>query len=353
MPRAEVTGDAPGFEAAVAALGVQVECGHLPAAVLEVGDSLRRRAVAALGTRADTVFDLASLTKVLASGMVALDLFGQRRLDLESPVNRYSPAWAAVDRARVTVRDLLVHASGLPAHLPLYAHATTAEAIVAASAGAPLGYHPRTASLYSDLGFIVLGDLLTRALDCAWTDAVRQRLTTLTDDPPGFDVPSGREVAPTGWSAWRGRWLCGEVHDENAAALGGAAGHAGLFGSASGVGDVARPLLRGLRGGSDLPIAPAWALRAFARRSCVAGSSRALAWDTALPTSSSGPFLSPRAIGHTGFTGTSLWIDPQLDLYVVLLTNRVAGSASADAMAGIRRTVHATLGAAWRPREGR
>lgn len=309
--------------------------------------------MAAQGTPADTVFDLASLTKVLATGMVALDLFARRRLDLDAPVHRYSPVWGRDDRRDVTVRDLLVHASGLPAHLPLYARRASPSAIVRATADAPLAYPSRTASLYSDLGFIVLGDLLMHALDCTWVDAVRQRLTPLTDDPPAFEVPAGREVAGTGWSAWRQRSLLGEVHDDNASALGGAAGHAGLFGSARGVGDIARALLRSLRGGRDLPFAPAWALHAFARRSCVPGSSRALAWDTALPTSSSGPFLSPRAIGHTGFTGTSLWIDPQLDLYVVLLTNRVAGSASADVMAGIRRTVHATIGAAWRPREAR
>lgn len=348
MPHAEVIGDAPGLEAAVAALRSHVERGHLPVAVLEVGDGRRRRGVATFETGRDVVFDLASLTKVLGTGLVAVDLFARRRLDLDSPVSRYSPLWQGADRRHVTVRDLLAHASGLPAHLPLYAAATSAEDIVAGSASAPLAYPPRTANVYSDLGFIVLGDLLARLVEAPWSEAVRQRLTTLTDDPPAFAVPPGRDVAGTGWSAWRHRSLCGDVHDDNAAALGGAAGHAGLFGSAGGVGDIARAILRSLREHRHLPFAPAWALRAFARRSPVPGSSRALAWDTALPTSSSGPFLSRRAIGHTGFTGTSLWIDPQLDLYVVLLTNRVAGSATADVMSGIRRTVHATIGAAWR-----
>ena len=150
----------------------------------------------------------------------------------------------------------------------------------------------------------------------------------------------------TGHSAWRGRSLAGEVHDDNAAAMGGVAGHAGLFGSAAGVGDLARLVLRGLHG-DETGLVPAWAIRAFARRSPIPGSSRALAWDTALPTSSSGRFLSPRAIGHTGFTGTSLWIDPLRDRYVVLLTNRVAGRATAADMAVIRRDVHDLLGAAW------
>lgn len=140
--------------------------------------------------------------------------------------------------------------------------------------------------------------------------------------------------------------LRGDVHDDNAAAMGGIAGHAGLFGSASAVGDVARAVLAGLRGAPS-PIAPTWAFQAFARRSSVPGSSRALAWDTALPTSSCGRYLSRRALGHTGFTGTSLWIDPARDFYVVLLTNRVAGRAMAEDIARIRHDVHEIVGRAW------
>ena len=326
---------------------MHVACGHLPAAVLEVGDAEMARGRVSLGTSSDSLFDLASLTKVLATGVVALDLYARGRLDLDAPVSAHSPAWKGDDRRAVTVRDLLEHASGLPAHLPLHTSAATPRDVVTGSATAPLAYLPRTASIYSDLGFIVLGDLLARLLPDDWATAVRGRLATLTDDPPGFHVHGERVVVETGASAWRGRTLRGEVHDDNAAALGGVAGHAGLFGSARGVGDVARALLRALRGDADLPFAPRWAVRAFARQSAVPGSSRALAWDTALPTSSSGPFLSRRAIGHTGFTGTSLWLDPALNLYVVLLTNRVAGTADAGTMAAIRRTVHATVGAAW------
>jgi CubicO group peptidase (beta-lactamase class C family) len=111
------------------------------------------------------------------------------------------------------------------------------------------------------------------------------------------------------------------------------------------VGAIARVVLRGLCGDTT-SLGPAWAVRAFARRSAVAGSSRALAWDPALPTSSCGTSLTSRAIGHTGFTGTSLWVDPVLDVYVVLLTNRVAGRATTDDMARIRRDVHEIVGRA-------
>lgn len=346
VPHAD--GNVPGLSAAADVLQTQVATGRLPAAVLEIGNADRVLGRVAVGAPDDAVFDLASLTKVLGTGLIAIDLVGRGRLNLDARVATLLQWWRGADRAAVTVRDLLVHASGLPAHLPLYAAARTPLDVVRGSADAPLSAPPRTVSIYSDLGFIVLGDLLARALREPWAEAVHQRLGALSDDPPTFWPPAGRLVLATGRSAWRGRDLCGEVHDDNAAAMGGVAGHAGLFGSARGVGDVARAVLAALTRGIDLPWSPAWTVRAFARQTVVPGSSRALAWDTALPTSSSGPYLSRRAIGHTGFTGTSLWIDPVLDLYVVLLTNRVAGPASSDEMATVRREIHTIVGAAWR-----
>ena len=300
-----------------------------------------------LAVPADAIYDLASLTKVLATGLVATHLFATRQLDLDLPVTEALPEWRRADAADIRIRDLLAHASGLPAHLPLYEDHSGPDAMVAAIAAVPLVAPPRTTAIYSDLGFIVLGRVLERVA----ASPLKTQVATLLAgaDHGATDVRSDSSaglVVGTGHSAWRGRPLTGEVHDDNAAAMGGVAGHAGLFGSARGVGDLARLVLRGLRG-EDTGLAPAWAMRAFARRSPVPGSSRALAWDTALPTSSSGRFLSPRAIGHTGFTGTSLWIDPERDLYVVLLTNRVAGRATAADMACIRRDVHDILGAAW------
>ena len=137
---------------------------------------------------------------------------------------------------------------------------------------------------------------------------------------------------------WRGRLLQGEVHDENAWALGGAAGHAGLFGTVAATGAFAREILHGLLGGSAF--AAPGTLRRFMRRSTVPGSSRALGWDTMVPTSSCGTRLSARAIGHTGFTGTSLWIDPAQNLYIVLLTNRVHPTRENNQLQAFRRTLH-------------
>jgi CubicO group peptidase (beta-lactamase class C family) len=341
---ADQVGQYPGVVSAGAFLSTVVDEGLIPAAVLEVGSSAGATARMAAGCAEDAIFDLASLTKVLGPGVIALRMVGSHRLDLDDPVSRWVPAFRAADRADVRVRDLLTHSSGLPAHAPLYAHHAGADAVVAAAAATPLAAPPRTSPSYSDLGFIVLGRMLEAAGDAPLAVQVAEALSMLTDEPPTFGpITADARVQGTGHSAWRGRVLRGDVHDDNAAAMGGVAGHAGLFGTARGTGDVARAVLRGLRG-VDSPIAPSWAFRAFARRSPVAGSSRALAWDTALPTSSSGRFLSRQAIGHTGFTGTSIWIDPASDLYIVLLTNRVAGRATADDMARIRRVVHESIG---------
>jgi CubicO group peptidase (beta-lactamase class C family) len=152
-------------------------------------------------------------------------------------------------------------------------------------------------------------------------------------------------VAPTQEDAWRGRLLRGEVDDRNAAALDGIAGHAGLFGTARAVGDFATAILNGLRGASGgratEPLASPETLARFVRKAGTPGSSRALGWDTMLPSSSCGTRMSPQAFGHTGFTGTSLWIDPAAGVYVVLLTNRVHPVAGPPApIQELRRTLH-------------
>ena len=349
MHRAE-PGAAAGLRAADACLSRAVTEGLLPAAVLEIGTARASLGRVAVGTVADAVFDLASLTKVLGTGLVAASLVGTRRLDLDTRVSALVPQWDGRDRASVTVRDLLAHASGLPAYAPLYEQAAGREPLVTASARAALEVPPRTHSIYSDLGFIVLGRLLEHVAGADLDVLAHVLLSQTGDDPPRFTGGwPGRIVLGTGRSAWRGRDLHGEVHDDNAAAMGGIAGHAGLFGSASGVGAIARTILRGMSGEST-SFGPSWVLRAFARRSPVVGSSRALAWDTALPTSSCGAYLTHSAVGHTGYTGTSLWIDPQLDLYVVLLTNRVAARATTSDMTRIRREVHDLIASAWRER---
>lgn len=300
----------------------------------------------------DTIFDLASLTKPLATTLLALDLVDRGRLRFDEPLADILPAWHGDDRAAVTITDLLEHASGLPARLldrPTGARTEFEHDICAI----PLEYPPRTQSLYSDLDFILLGFIVADRAGEPMHEAFR---TMWPGEPGGFiafgpvaaqaDLP----VAPTmplDDDLRRGRRLVGEVHDLYAHLLGGVAGHAGLFGNVQGVGGLARATLRSLRGDAGpAPPVPRELIVRAARRSKVPGSSRALGWDTMLPTSSCGTRLSAEAIGHVGFTGTSLWIDPPIDRYFVLLANRACGGGTLAAMRTVRRAFHDALAGA-------
>jgi CubicO group peptidase (beta-lactamase class C family) len=189
-----------------------------------------------------------------------------------------------------------------------------------------LVYPPGSQSVYSDLGVILLGEILERAAGRPLEDFVRERVF----EPLGmhdtlFRPPASlaARIAPTEFDPWRGRMVRGEVHDENAFALGGAAPHAGLFGTA---GDLSRFAQMLLSGGvlDDRRIVSRETVELFTRRAGIPGSDRALGWDTrSAEGSSAGTFFSSRSFGHTGFTGTSIWIDPERNLFVILLTNRV------------------------------
>ncbi|HOC18259.1 MAG TPA: serine hydrolase domain-containing protein [Vicinamibacterales bacterium] len=269
----------------------------------------------------DTVYDLASLTKVLCTTTLVMRQAHSGRLPLETPLSALLPAWRGGGRDVVTLADLLAHASGLPAWLPLYETCAGRAQFERAIAAVPLAGPPRSVSVYSDLGFMLLGFVLE---DVGGTSLARQ-FEALEADGLGFGVAPGdrARTAPTQQDEWRGRLLRGEVDDRNAHALGGTAGHAGLFGTIGGVGMLARRLMQGLEGEeAALGVTPD-TLRAFVTRVAIPGSSRALGWDTMLPTSSCGSRMSPRAFGHTGFTGTSLWIDPEKRFYAVLLSNRI------------------------------
>ena len=331
-----------------------------PAATIEVGDNAGVLWHDALGTltfdpdsapaRHDTPFDLASLTKVIATTTVIMQLVDQGKLRLDANISQFLAEWRGADRDGVTIRDLLEHASGLPARLVDAPPASRRE-FEHDICAIPLEYPPRTRSLYSDLGFILLGFLaadrggasLAAQFDRFRTNALGAD-TLLTFDVP---VDAKRRAAPTRPledDSRRGRVLAGEVHDPYAAALGGAAGHAGLFGTASAVGAFARAVLGAARGVANAP-APFSPRRVaeFAAKSAVPGSSRALGWDTMLPTSSCGPRMSASAFGHVGYTGTSLWIDPARDRFYVLLTNRACGGGTLDQMREVRRAFHEAL----------
>ena len=288
----------------------------------------------------DTVFDLASLTKVLATTTLAMTAVDRRLVQLSDLVADRLREWRGNDRAVVTVQDLLEHASGLTAHLPFFRDHRGRAEFERAICTLPLEYTPRSQSVYSDLGFILLGFMLEDAFG-ATLDKEFQSITAHQQwGDVCFRPPSSWQdrTAPTEVDPWRGRLLVGEVHDENAWALAGVAGHSGLFGTAAAVGSFARSILEGLGG---TPLAPhPDTLLLFVTRSNVPDSSRALGWDTMRPTSSCGTQMSPAAIGHTGFTGTSLWIDPGVDAYVVLLTNRVHPTRANEAILQIRPALH-------------
>ncbi len=300
---------------------------------------------------ASTVWDLASLTKVVGTTSAMLQLIGQGKVALDSPVVRYLPEWTAPGAARITVRMLLTHSAGLPAWRPFYKEASTAdEAFAQLFATAP-DTVPGTRFLYSDLGFMLLGKLVERVSG----ERLDQYDVTHVFEPLG--MRDTRYLPPTDWRAriapteqdpWRQRKLRGEVHDENASRVGGVSGHAGLFSSGR---DLARFAQAYLRGGElgGTRVFDAATLAQFTTLQNVAISRRALGWETPTGGNSAGRQLSPQAFGHTGFTGTSLWMDPPQDLFVVLLTNRVnptrtnlkigrVRAAMADAVAGAMRT---------------
>ncbi|MGE0461402.1 MAG: serine hydrolase domain-containing protein [Vicinamibacterales bacterium] len=330
-----------------------VKARAFPGAVVEVGTAERVLALLPAGrlsyepgsaeVTAETIYDLASLTKVLATAPVAADLVARQVIRLDDPVRRWIAAWTGADRQPVTLRHLLEHASGLPAHRPYYAHLEGRAAFEEALCAEPLEYEPGTRSVYSDAGFILLGLALEHAagrpLDAlfeAWRAAAIDEALPLRFHPPS---DWHTRIAPTEVDAWRGRLLVGEVHDENAAALAGVAAHAGLFGTAAAVGACARWWMRAAAD-ETRPV-----YREFVSRGRVPASSRALAWDTMLPTSSCGTRMSPAAFGHTGFTGTSLWIDPVQDYYVVFLSNRVHPTRAGDAMTRVRPELHDAVAA--------
>ncbi len=293
----------------------------------------------------ETLFDLASLTKVVATTTIAMQQVDAGFTPLDLPVAHVLAAWRGDDREHVTVRDLLSHSSGLTAHLPFYRDHAGRPELEAAICRLPLEYAPRSRSIYSDLGFMLLGFILSdRHPDRASLAEQFGRLVSARGwGEIGFHPPVAwrPRTAPTELDPWRGRTLVAEVHDENAWALGGAAGHAGLFGTASAVGAFAREILRAFNGVTT--IASAATFDTFRRCTDVPGSSRGLGWDTMRPSSSCGRRLSPRSIGHTGFTGTSLWIDPDAGLSIVLLTNRVHPSRKNEAILQFRPVFHSAV----------
>ncbi len=311
-----------------------------------------------------TVYDLASLTKVLAATTIAMRLTEQGRVDIELPVKRYVPEFRGGWRDTVLVRHLLSHSSGMPWWGPLYRDVVGREAFLLRICRMRGAYAVGARASYSDLGFILLGEVLARASG----KDLRRLFDEHVAGPLGLEstrylppVAWRSRIAPTEQDPWRGRLLRGEVHDENAGAMGGVSAHAGLFGTAEDLGRFAQCLLRSGRIARGCLVGPR-TLRQFTANARVPGGTRGLGWDTTtiwVPGaggsgrlvrtrgySSAGRRLSRGSFGHTGFTGTSLWVDPRRDVFVCLLTNRVHPDRHNDAIRRYRAQVADEVAAA-------
>ena len=272
-----------------------------------------------------TLWDLASLTKVVALTSAILRLVQDRQLELDAPVQRYLPEWTGPGKSLVTVRHLLTHSSGLPAWRPLYKETTSPAQALALVFSTSLDTLPAVRMVYSDLGAILLGQVATRVAGAPFNDFVTREIFR----PLGMRETMWRpaaslraRIAPTEIDPWRQRHLRGEVHDENAFALGGISAHAGLFSSAADLSRLARMYLS--YGRLDgVTVLDSATIARFTARADSPLSNRALGWEKPTGGNSAGHRMSPSAFGHTGFTGTSLWIDPANDIFVLLLTNRV------------------------------
>jgi CubicO group peptidase (beta-lactamase class C family) len=351
---------APGWDELARLVDSAVAAGAAPGAVVAISHRGRRWSHGAgrLGLDdaarpgARTPYDLASLTKVVALTPLVLDAVAAGRLDLDEPVARRLPEFTGRGKEAVTLRHLLTHSSGLPAWRPLFREAPDRDSALALVFATPLDTVPGARERYSDLGLILAGVLLERVEGAPLDTLAARRLRTLGLRDTRYLPPADwrARIPPTELDPWRGRMLRGEVHDENASRLGGVSGHAGLFGSARdllryGEWWLARVGTGGPGGVSPWPVPPtredSLARSFVSRQGIVPGSSRAIGWDTPSDGSSAGPLLANWSFGHTGFTGTSLWVDPSRGLVVVLLANRVHPSRENPRLGPLRRAVAA------------
>jgi len=286
-----------------------------------------------------TLYDLASLTKVVGTTSAMMALVDDGRVQLDDPIVRHMPEWDAGDarKSGITIRDLMLHQAGLPPFLPWWRDRVGRDEYRSALDSVALDADPGAAYVYSDLGFITLG-LLVETVTGVPLDAF---LTARVFGPLGLsdtgfrpDASELPRIAPTEIDTiFRMRHVHGEVHDENAFAIGGVSGSAGLFSSASDLAGFVEAMMTGER----FPIRRE-VVDLFTRQQSE-GSSRALGWDTPSGRSSAGDYFTEDSFGHTGFTGTSIWVDKELDLAVVLLTNRVNPTRAGSGIAQLRRDV--------------
>jgi CubicO group peptidase (beta-lactamase class C family) len=289
----------------------------------------------------NTLYDLASLTKVIATTTLAMILEEGGQLDISRTVVSYLPEFNSPEKAQITVKQILTHSGGLEAGANIYATARGREQYLYQINARPLEYTPGSSMIYSDWDMILLQLVMERitgkTLDVLANEKIFKPLGMIDTQfqPP---IALRPRTAPTQVDDARGGLLWGTVHDENAWAIGGVAGHAGLFSTAKDLALFSMMILNGGEGANGVRIVkPATIARWTARQG--KESTRALGWDSPEGGSSAGQFFSPWSFGHTGFTGTSIWIDPEKDLFVVVLTNRVNPTRNNTRHVQLRRDV--------------
>lgn len=347
-------------------VGAGLADGASPGAVLAVGRYGRLVHLKGYGTLdrprvtarpdARTLYDLASLTKVVATTTAAMILEEESRLEIDRPVRGYVPEFDAPDKAAITVRMLLTHTAGFEAGAPLdepaYGALRGRAAYLRAINARPLRSAPGARMAYSDWDMVLLQAVLERVAGRPLDQFVAERVLRplgMRDarfNPDTNDLALRARIAPTAVDSARGGLLRGVVHDGNAWALGGVSGHAGLFASARDLAVFAQMLLNGGTYNRREVLASGTIARWTTRQLADAG--RGLGWETPSPGSSAGRYMAPRAFGHTGFTGTSLWVDPERGLFVVLLMNRIRMGEGGTRYARLRREVADAVGAAVR-----
>jgi serine-type D-Ala-D-Ala carboxypeptidase len=294
------------------------------------------------GATVDTIFDLASVSKVVATTSAAMILYERGQLDIEAAVSAIIPEFLQEDprRDEVTIHMLLAHSSGLPAYEKLFRTARTRDQLVQAALATPLVCEPGAVAAYSDIGFIILGEALSRIADERLDRFCQHEIfgplgMAQTMFRPPASIRSA--IPPTvNDEGFRKRVVQGEVHDENASVMEGVAGHAGVFATARDVATFAHCMLSGGR-----PILRPETVSLCTRREVSPeGTSRALGWDTPSAPSQAGKYFSEESFGHLGYTGTSLWIDPVKRVSITLLTNRTWPDNQNQAIKEVRPRFH-------------
>ncbi|MCJ8007788.1 serine hydrolase domain-containing protein [Lederbergia wuyishanensis] len=305
--------------------GAAIYISHNGSPILEEAIGYRTLAPIKKPMQLDTVFDLASLTKIVTTMIASLQLLDRGEIRLDDSISHFFPSFSENGKEEVRIRHLLTHTSGLPAHRRFYEGGLNTEQVIGKICAEKLENPVGQKVVYSDLGFILLASLIEKLVGVSFADYVnREILSPLEMHETGFNLPFERErFAATEFSEKINDFKCGIVHDDNAESMGGVSGHAGLFSTLKDLANFAHMIENG-GNFKGKKIISTVALE-LSRRNFTPfdEEGRGLGWQINSPRLSCGDLFSNSSYGHTGFTGTSMWFDPEIKLHVILLTNRV------------------------------